>query len=977
MHHRPFKPPSFINRPVTAPTSIEDERRRLARLAAERRAKAAAAIAAVTSSLSLGSSGAGDEVEEGEGKENLAVKRRKKEESDDDDDDCTVLSPATTRKLVNSQAQKFSVPAFIPTARDNAQSSDNAVQPTTSLGSSKPRYFKALWRKQTTRKNKTWDGDGVLRLTQTLCTLQDDSGKTLGKIRCNPATVFDTGILKFGSYEAEAEDQILEREVLSGRAFSSRAIEIIDDDEESTPAPSSKPESTAFKRLVPTAQFNPPASSSTQAALTSRPTGTPRHDPSRPNALVMPRPRTKSTLAQIVDVVVDPHISQYLRAHQREGVTFLYECVMGMRPSGLGALLADEMGLGKTLMTIALIWTLLKQNPAAGEVGGIARKVMIVCPVTLIGNWKREFRKWLGRERVAIFTLDDKSKKNVRDFARGRVYQVLLIGYERLQKIQAELKGVKFDLMVCDEGHRLKSWTNKTAQALRSVNCLRRILLTGTPIQNDLGEFYSMIDFVNPGLFENYNAFKKEFEIPILKSRQPEARKTDIEIGKARSEELSRLTKTFVLRRTADILSKYLPPKHEFVIFCKPTATQLDIYTQLLESKHMKSLIRSDDASNHLRAITALKKLCNSTSLLLSKSGSSGKKGAEDGDDDIGIVSSFLDDIDLSRARSSASTGSGKLVFLDAFLQQLYAKHDEKVVLVSSFTQTLDVLQDLLRSRGFSFLRLDGSTPMKKRQPMVDAFNREGKKESFAFLLSAKSGGAGINLIGASRLVLFDTDWNPSVDLQAMARIHRDGQTMPVHIYRLLTTGCIDEKIYQRQLTKQGLADNLMDGKSGSAENSFTMTELRDIFKLHVDTTCHTHDLLECKCDGAGTDVRQIKTEVIVDDESLSDDEDSDPGWMSASQLMQGKSALPKRLQSQGRLKALLDYTHIEPRKLMTFRDSSELSVIGDDVLQDVLAEGDVVSFVFRKIAAVEVNDDQAIEITDSSGSDESDSEDE
>lgn len=326
----------------------------------------------------------------------------------------------------------------------------------------------------------------------------------LGKTRCNFTTLSEGETVKIGGYEIEVEHRIPEAEVLTGRAFlNSRAhtIHIIDD------IPPSKPATASFK--------SPFTSTSSYGASqpNKKPLAKPRHDPDRPNALVMPRPKTKSTLAEIVDVVVDPHLSQYLRAHQREGVVFLYECVMGMKPiTGFGALLADEMGLGKTLMTIALIWTLLKQNPIAG-MDPIARKVMIVCPVTLISNWKREFRKWLGRERISVFAVDDNKKKNVRDFARGRVYQVMLIGYERLQKVQSDLKDVKFDLVVCDEGHRIKSSVNKTAQTLRAVNSSRRILLTGTPIQNDLGEFFSMIDFVNPGLFDNYNAFKRVCEL--------------------------------------------------------------------------------------------------------------------------------------------------------------------------------------------------------------------------------------------------------------------------------------------------------------------------------------------------------------------------------------------------------------------------------------------------------------------------------
>ncbi|KAJ8101385.1 SNF2 family N-terminal domain-containing protein [Lipomyces tetrasporus] len=857
--YRPFKPPSFITRSDAA-TPLSS---------------AAAGQAGSSASAAAG-------------------QKRKAHQLDATADDCQIISsrdkicPEDDCTVVAVEPRKTTTTQFTPLTIDV--------------------YFTALWRKLSTKKNKTWDGDGILVLKDHVCTLQDSSGKVMGRTRAAFTTMSPGETIRVGNYEAEADAPLSDQEFLSGRMFmnpeAAHALRThAGDNSPAVVGPSPRPQfsttasaSAGFKAPYANdaekfsaatfyAKYNSNSASNTGPI--------PRHDPSAPNALVLPRP-TGAT----VDVVVDPYVCKFLRPHQRDGVQFLYECVMGMTGiPGNGALLADEMGLGKTLMTIALVWTLLKQNPVWGR-PPVANKVMIVCPVTLIGNWKREFRKWLGRERVAVFPVDGKAK--LRDFTNGKVYQVMIIGYEKLRLVQSELKDVTFDLVVCDEGHRIKSANNKSALALRTLKTPRRVLLTGTPIQNDLGEFFSMIDFVNPGLFDSYTAFKKEFELPIMRSRQPDARKQDIELGRARSEELAKLTKTFVLRRTADILAKYLPPKHEFVVFCKPTRSQLDICKDLLESKVMKSLIKSDDMSNHLRAITALKKVCNSPKLLL--------LNASDATD------SFVSTIDRTKAQTARS---GKLIFLESFLQQLHDETDEKVVLVSSFTQTLDLLQSLLATLAMPFHRLDGTTPTKKRQEIVDAFNVADQTRSFAFLLSAKSGGAGINLVGASRLILFDTDWNPSVDLQAMARIHRDGQKRPVYIYRLLTTGCIDEKIFQRQLTKQGLADNLMDGKADSSENSFTMTELRDIFAIYDDTACHTHDLLECNCDGTGG--THIKQETV---ESGSDDVEDDgggegAGWVSATQVLQGQSVVPKRMQAKNRLKALLEFTHIDPRAVV------------------------------------------------------------
>jgi DNA repair and recombination protein RAD54B len=277
------------------------------------------------------------------------------------------------------------------------------------------------------------------------------------------------------------------------------------------PEPTSKPYVEAPKSVAINRNFKNPLLSNTILAKVDGPKPTPRHDPHAENALVMRRPRSVPRGSQIVDVVVDPVLCKALRPHQREGIRFMYECVMGMRESGEGAILADEMGLGKTLQTIALLWTLLKQNPIY-EAGPVIKKALIVCPVTLINNWRKEIKKWLGNERVGVFVADG-AKINLRDFTMGRSYSIMIIGYERLRLVQEELKkGAGIDIVVADEGHRLKTAQNKSAQAILGLNTNRRIILSGTPIQNDLSEFFVMVDFVNPGLLGKYSKFKKDFE---------------------------------------------------------------------------------------------------------------------------------------------------------------------------------------------------------------------------------------------------------------------------------------------------------------------------------------------------------------------------------------------------------------------------------------------------------------------------------
>ncbi len=187
---------------------------------------------------------------------------------------------------------------------------------------------------------------------------------------------------------------------------------------------------------------------------------------------------------------------------------------------------------------------------------------------------------------------------------------------------------------------------------------------------------------------------------------------------------------------------------------------------------------------------------------------------------------------------------SGKLTVLDSLLGSVRKTTDDRVVVVSNFTKTLDVVQELCTARGWKFFRLDGKTEQTKRQTYVDSFNRPSS-DVFVFLLSSKAGGTGLNLVGANRLVLFDSDWNPATDRQAMARVWRDGQLKRVFLYRLLMTGSIDEKIFQRQLSKEGLSLSVLDNAFGKVQ--FSRTDLKDIFSLNVGTICDTHDLV-CDC---------------------------------------------------------------------------------------------------------------------------------
>ncbi|KAK9862149.1 hypothetical protein WJX84_011079 [Apatococcus fuscideae] len=298
-------------------------------------------------------------------------------------------------------------------------------------------------------------------------------------------------------------------------------------------------------------------------------------------------------------------------------------------------------------------------------------------------------------DKLDIFT-------QVSDWKHGAIWTVLVVSYESIRKYSNELAGT-CGLLICDEGHRLKAAQgNKTIDALLKLGCPRRIILTGTPVQNNLDEFFAMMDFVNPGLLGSLLSFKRIFEAPITKGRDRNASAEDQALGKARTKELGKIIDTFVLRRTSEVNQRYLPCLATFVLFCRPSALQITLYKEILKSK----------------------------------------------------------------------TG-------------------------------------MCQEQGLTTCRIDGATPPAKRQDIVDAFNHHNVGQ--VCLLSTTAGGAGLNLTGANHLVLYDAHWNPAMDTQAMARIWRDGQLKPCTIYRLLLTGTIDEKIYQRQLQKGGLAAMMHD----------------------------------------------------------------------------------------------------------------------------------------------------------------------
>lgn len=556
-----------------------------------------------------------------------------------------------------------------------------------------------------------------------------------------------------------------------------------------------------------------------------------------------------------VPVVIDPKLAKILRPHQVAGVKFLYRCTSGLLdPRAKGCIMADEMGLGKTLQCIALMWTLLKQSPRGKRT---IEKCIIVCPSSLVRNWANEIVKWLGEGVLTPLAIDGKSVKPSElgfalqqwSNARGRniVRPVLIISYDTLRRNVDKLAGTEVGLLLADEGHKLKNGDSLTFTSLNSLNCERRVILSGTPIQNDLSEYFSLLNFANPNYLGTRVEFKKNFENAILRGRDGCASDKEREEGDKKLAELSQMVSKFIIRRTNDILSKYLPIKYEYVVFVDLSPMQKTLYKHFITSPEIKKLIKGA-GSQPLKAIGMLKKLCNHPDLL-------DLPGDLEGSESL-IPEDYVSSINSGgRNREIQTWFSGKFLILDRFLYQIRTQTNDKIVLISNYTQTLDLIEKMCRNKRYGCLRLDGTLGINKRQKLVDQFNNPDGNE-FIFLLSSKAGGCGINLIGANRLILMDPDWNPAADQQALARVWRDGQKKDCYIYRFISTGTIEEKIFQRQSMKMSLSSCVVDEKE-DVERLFSAENLRLLFTLQENTSCDTHDTFNCKrCKESGQVVK-------------------------------------------------------------------------------------------------------------------------
>ncbi|KAK0404911.1 hypothetical protein QR680_017694 [Steinernema hermaphroditum] len=511
-----------------------------------------------------------------------------------------------------------------------------------------------------------------------------------------------------------------------------------------------------------------------------------------------------------------------LYKYQKTGVRWLSE----LHQQNVGGILADEMGLGKTIQIIAFLRSLSVSNftSAVKEYEGLG-PVLIVCPATLMHQWVREVNKWFPLCRISVYHASGSYRGNrpalLRKMATYRKEgSILVTTYTAIANECKTILKHGWHYIILDEGHKIRNPDAKMTMAIKEARTAHRLILSGSPMQNNLKELWSLIDFVYPGRLGSLKSFTEKFSIPITQGGYANATSIQVRTAYKCACVLKNAINPFMLRRMKKDVEMvlHLPDKMEQVLFCDITAEQRFLYEDYINSKECKRILSG--RMDAFVGLIALRKLCNHPDFITGGPNRHGDCDIESNPEkDFGHVSR-----------------SGKMQVVKSLLR-LWHEQKHKVLLFSQSRQMLTILEKFVISQGYNYLRMDGQTNVAVRQALVEKFNTD--PEQFVFLLTTRVGGLGVNLTGANRIVIFDPDWNPSTDAQARERAWRIGQTRAVTIYRLLTSSTIEEKIYHRQIFKQFLVNRvLVDAKQS---RFFKTNDLHELFTLGDSKTDKAH----------------------------------------------------------------------------------------------------------------------------------------
>jgi len=521
-----------------------------------------------------------------------------------------------------------------------------------------------------------------------------------------------------------------------------------------------------------------------------------------------------------------------------------------MHKQSLNGILADEMGLGKTIQTIAFL-THLKET---GEEG----PHLIVVPSSTMDNWRKELEAWAPGVKVVTYWGSQDERRHLRlQLVQDELqYDVILTTYNMVISSAEDrvlFKKMAFCYIVFDEAHMLKNMASQRYEQLMKIRGRRKLLLTGTPLQNNLVELMSLLIFVMPGMFaKKKEQLRKMFS--LFPKTQDESERTTYE--KDRIAHAKRIMKPFFLRRLkADVLT-HLPQKLQSMEKVAMSERQSQIYYRLVsdyKDRAAKMLATGESADSGIGMLMNLRKCANHPLLIrdhydqhkleviarLLKTRDSGHKQAVESYivEDLKIMSDF--DINKTcetyRCIEHMALGnhviaeSGKFRLLDDMLPEMQSSGD-RVLIFSQFTMMMDIMEKYLKLRGHRYLRLDGQTPVQERQFLIDDFNKD--PEIFIFILSTRAGGLGINLTAANTVILHDLDFNPYNDKQAEDRCHRLGQTKEVKIIRFISEDTIEEGIYNIAQEKLKLEQDVTGQEEGKGEEGEKVAKKKDVARL-------------------------------------------------------------------------------------------------------------------------------------------------
>uniref|UniRef100_A0A8D1GEN3 Transcriptional regulator ATRX n=1 Tax=Sus scrofa TaxID=9823 RepID=A0A8D1GEN3_PIG len=655
-----------------------------------------------------------------------------------------------------------------------------------------------------------------------------------------------------------------------------------------------------------------------------------------------------------------------LKPHQVDGVQFMWDCCCESvkktkKSPGSGCILAHCMGLGKTLQVVSFLHTVLLCDKLDFSTA------LVVCPLNTALNWMNEFEKWQeglkDDEKLEVSELATVKRPQERSYMLQRWQEdggVMIIGYEMYRNL-AQGRNVKSrklkeifnkalvdpgpDFVVCDEGHILKNEASAVSKAMNSIRSRRRIILTGTPLQNNLIEYHCMVNFIKENLLGSIKEFRNRFINPIQNGQCADSTMVDVRVMKKRAHILYEMLAGCVQRKDYTALTKFLPPKHEYVLAVRMTPIQCKLYQYYLDhltgvgnsseggrgkagaklfqdfqmlsriwthpwclqldyiSKENKGYFDEDSMDEFIASDSDETSMSLSSDDFTKKKKTKGKRGKKDSsssgsgsDNDVEVIKVWnsrsrgggegnVDEtgnnpsvslkLEESKAASSSNPSSpapdwykdfvtdadaevlehsGKMVLLFEILR-MAEEIGDKVLVFSQSLISLDLIEDFLELasrektedkdkpliykgegkwlRNIDYYRLDGSTTAQSRKKWAEEFNDETNVRGRLFIISTKAGSLGINLVAANRVIIFDASWNPSYDIQSIFRVYRFGQTKPVYVYRFLAQGTMEDKIYDRQVTKQSLSFRVVDQQQ--VERHFTMNELTELYTFEPD----------------------------------------------------------------------------------------------------------------------------------------------